>query len=96
MERWKVYIGQANTAQENHYRIERLTRAYVDDASLFAHNRVFAQAWLKYAEHVEDKEDVYEFILAKQIGNKFCRTFNTIASYYETIKNFRRADSVYR
>ena len=68
----------------------------MDHTSVLAHNKVFAQAWLKYAEHIEDKEDVYEFILARGIGSRFSRTFKTIATYFEAIKNYKRADKVYR
>ena len=68
----------------------------MDQTSVLAHNKVFAQAWIKYADHIEDKEDVYEFILAKGIGCKFSRTFKTIANYFEAIKNYKRADQVYR
>ena len=64
-------------------RIERLTRAYLEHTDVFANNKVYYQAWLKYAERVEDREDVYEFMMAKEIGSQYCRTFKTVAAYFE-------------
>ena len=64
--------------------------------ALFARNKFFTQAWLKYAQHVGDIEDVFEFILVKQIGFSYCSTHKTIADYFEKLHDYRKADKIYR
>lgn len=49
--RWRNYIGQAETPEEEFFRIERLTKAYRESdttLALFAQDKYFTNVWFKY------------------------------------------------
>ena len=73
--------------------------AELDDCILTAlgKDKFFYQAWIKYANSVPDTEDVFDFMLEKQIGADFASVYITITSYIETVvKDVRKAELTLR
>ena len=60
-------------------------------------DKFFFQAWFKYAESVQDTEDVFDYILEKKIGSDFATSYIKIAEYIEMkAKDMRKAEMTLR
>ncbi len=60
-------------------------------------DKFFYQAWLKYAQSVEDTEDVFDFIIDKRIGADYSSTYIQIADYVEKkVQDLSKAESLLR
>ena len=98
---YRTYIGQAPTQEEHQERISRMVTftAEQDDSVLIAlgKDKFFFQAWFKYAESVQDTEDVFDYILEKKIGSDFATCYIKIAEYIEMkAKDMRKAEVILR
>ena len=98
---WRVYIGQANSAQDHQERIAKLvTYAAEQEDSVIkslGSDKFFCQAWIKYADDVADTEDVFDYMLDKQIGANFASTYIRVADYAENkVKDLRKAERTLR
>ena len=55
-------------------------------------------SWLKYASKagISEPDSLYDYILENRIGWNFYKVYNEIASHFESKKDLRRADKVWR
>ena len=101
LKQYRAYIGQAMSKEEHQLRVSRMVTycADLDDCVLAAlgKDKFFYQAWIKYANRVADTEDVFDYMLEKQIGADFASVYIQIAGYIESVvKDVRKAELTLR
>lgn len=97
---WRTFIGQATSPEMHFSRVERLVMCYSGNDSIlkrFGANDFYYKAWLKYAEKTQNCQEVYEFMLEKEIGADHSSLYKHIAKFFEDKeKDLKRADKVFR
>ena len=75
--------------------LERATRTF-KDSEQYTHDSRYLRLWILYARNVECARDVYNFLLANEIGTKLASLYEELAVVLEGQNFFDEADSMYK
>ncbi|PWY97970.1 hypothetical protein BCV70DRAFT_202461 [Testicularia cyperi] len=75
--------------------LERATRQF-KDSEQYTNDPRYLRLWILYARNVECARDVYNFLLANEIGTKLASLYEELAVVLEGQRNYSEADDMYR
>lgn len=75
--------------------LERATRHF-KDSEQYTNDPRYLRLWILYARNVECARDVYNFLLANEIGTKLASLYEELAVVLEGQRMFEEADAMYK
>ncbi|TKY87583.1 hypothetical protein EX895_003597 [Sporisorium graminicola] len=75
--------------------LERATRHF-KDSEQYTHDPRYLRLWILYARNVECARDVYNFLLANEIGTKLASLYEELAVVLEGQRMYEEADAIYK
>ncbi|WFD36146.1 non-specific serine/threonine protein kinase [Malassezia cuniculi] len=75
--------------------LERVTRTF-HGSEQYRNDSRYLRLWIMYAQHVDAPGDVYNFLLANEVGTRLASLYEELARFYEESGSFDRADEIYR
>ncbi|KAJ1020216.1 hypothetical protein NDA18_005817 [Ustilago nuda] len=75
--------------------LERATRHF-KDSEQYTHDPRYLRLWILYARNVECARDVYNFLLANEIGTKLASLYEELAVVLEGQRMYEEADAMYK
>jgi len=75
--------------------LERATRTF-RDSDQYRNDSRYLRLWILYAQNVECPRDVYQFLLANELGTKLAALYEELALVMEGQGEFNGADDVYK
>ncbi|KAN0064928.1 protein kinase [Thecaphora frezii] len=75
--------------------LERATRNFKDSEQYINDSR-YLRLWILYARNVECARDIYNFLLANEIGTKLASLYEELAVVNEGQNMFEEADKIYK
>lgn len=75
--------------------LERCTRLF-KSSTQYRNDVRYLRLWILYARNVDCPSDVYNYLLANEIGTSLASLYEELALVYEGQENFEKSDETYR
>lgn len=75
--------------------LERCTRLF-KSSTQYRNDVRYLRMWILYARNVDCPSDVYNYLLANEIGTNLASLYEELALVYEGQENFEKSDETYR